>query len=59
MTQLLLKRKVKQLHKALDDENISWGELVEIDNIAKQLDIDVSDEMMSVDVLIAIEEKLA
>lgn len=59
MSNLVLKRKVKQLHKALDDENISWGELAELDSIAEQLGVPNVEDMMCVDVLIAVEEKLS
>jgi hypothetical protein len=58
MTQVALKNKVKQLHKALDEENISYGEIVELDSIAEELGITSTDEMMAVDVLIEVEDKL-
>lgn len=58
MSQLALRRKVKQLHKALDAENISYGEIAELDSIAGQLGITNTDDMMAVDVLIAVEDKL-
>ena len=55
MTNLLLKRKVKQIHKALDDENISWGELAELDSIAEQLGVENVPDMLADDVLLEVE----
>ncbi len=47
--------KIAQLRQSLADENISWGELAEIDNMAAEAGVTVTDEMMADDVLDAIE----
>lgn len=46
---------ITALRKALEDENISYGELAEIDRLAKKLGIKVTDEMMASDTLDEIE----
>lgn len=49
---------VQRLRQALDDENISYFELVEIEDIARELHIEITEDMTSWDVLAEIENKL-
>lgn len=53
-----MKSKIKQIHSALDNENISWSEIAELDSISAQLGIKNTDDMTATDVLIEIEDKL-
>lgn len=48
---------VTLLRKALDDENISYGELMYIDDLAEQFGIEVTEGMMAGDILDALEGK--
>ena len=56
---MTIKQQVKRLHKAIDEENISYGEIAELDAIAEQLGIKITQDMTAVDVLIEIEDKLS
>lgn len=47
---------LKEVHESIDNENISYSELAGLDGMAESLGIEVTDEMMAVDVLIAIED---
>lgn len=49
---------IEQLRQSLADENISWGELAEIDQMATEAGITVTDEMLAGDILDAIVDKI-
>ena len=50
--------KVKRLRRSLVDENISYSEIVEIEDWCKKLGIEVTDEMMLENALDLIEERM-
>jgi len=45
----------RQLLKAYEDENLSYSEIVEADDLARRYGVDVTDEMLVVDILLALE----
>lgn len=50
--------RVNELKQAFDDENISYGEIAEIESAATELGIKNTEEMQVIDVLLEIEDKL-
>jgi hypothetical protein len=50
---------VADIEKSLDDENVSYGEVATLDDIAQNLGIKQTDEMTAIDVLLEVKEKLA
>lgn len=43
--------RIDYLRTELDNERISLGELIEIENIAQELHIDITDDMQASDIL--------
>ncbi len=48
-------KRFKELKQACDDENLSYGEIVEIEQMAKESGVKVTDDMMIVDIVIELE----
>lgn len=51
-------QRINELKETLDNESISYGEIVEIDNAATELGIEINEQMTSIDMLLAIEATL-
>lgn len=51
-------RRFRELYQAVDDENISYGEIVELEEIANKLKIDYTEEMVLADLVLEIQDKL-
>ena len=49
--------RLQELRTELENECISYGELAEIDDLAQEAGITVTDEMMASDILDALEDK--